>query len=303
MMNPDFWKAHYVIVTESEEIASTMRFDVFTSIGERLELVHFRRGQAEPNILISPGSGGHALIFAELAYCLYRAGFNVFIMPKHGGRTISELMVRHNDALDHIGKNFSAPIGVFSEGLGGFVTFYLALAKAPFRSAIYQNSPALLTEAKFHDSVLRGRRKVSARVAQLLSKLSPNIKIPISAYLGWRSLIDPKEPSHAIESRLVREGYLKDPDFDRSYPLSAVLSLLYTPPPAQLSELIMPTMFLVAVRGVGGTAYVDYLRDLYRRLPAASKKLVEVDGGAYWMLSHPQQAAAEIGGWFTHTLY
>ena len=46
-----------------------------------------------------------------------------------------------------------------------------------------------------------------------------------------------------IESRLVREGYLKDPDFNRSYPISAVLSLLYTPPPAQLSELIMPRCF------------------------------------------------------------
>jgi hypothetical protein len=28
----------------------------------------------------------------------------------------------------------SSPVGVFSEGLGGFVTFYLALANAPFRT-------------------------------------------------------------------------------------------------------------------------------------------------------------------------
>ena len=109
-----------IIATEPEEIVSTMRSDVFTSIGERRDLVHFRR-RANPNISISAGSGGHALVFAELAYCfcLYRDGFNVFIMPKHGGRTINELMVRHNDALHHIAKNFSAPIGVFSEGLGG----------------------------------------------------------------------------------------------------------------------------------------------------------------------------------------
>ena len=148
MKAPDFWKAHYVISTEPQKIASSMQSDVFTSIYDRFELVSFRRGQAEPNILISPGSGGHAFVFAELAYCLHRRGFNVFIMPKHGGRSINELMARHNDALDHIGRNFSAPIGVFSEGLGGLVTFYLALARAPFRSAVYQNSPAILTEAK-----------------------------------------------------------------------------------------------------------------------------------------------------------
>jgi hypothetical protein len=45
-----------------------------------------------------------------------------------------------------------------------------------------------------------------------------------------------------------------------------------------------------------------YVVDLYHRLPAAPKRLVEIDGSVYWMLSHPQQAATLIGDWFAATL-
>jgi hypothetical protein len=30
--------------------------------------------------------------------------------------------------------------------------------------------------------------------------------------------------------------------------------------------------------------------------------LVEIDGGVYWMLSHPRQAATVTAGWFADTL-
>jgi len=61
-------------------------------------------------------------------------------------------------------------------------------------------------------------------------------------------------------------------------------------------------MFLVALRGVGGSAYVAYLKDLYNHLPNVKKRLVEVDGSVYWMLSHPQEAADVICEWFDETL-
>jgi hypothetical protein len=95
---------------------------------------------------------------------------------------------------------------------------------------------------------------------------------------------------------------LHDPDFDTWYPLSAIISLLLTPPPQPLMALQIPTMFMVALRGVGGRAYVDYLKDLYNRLPNVKKRLVEVDGSVYWMLSHPKEAAQVIGEWFDETL-
>jgi hypothetical protein len=31
-------------------------------------------------------------VFAELAYRMYLRGYNIFIMPKHGGRTVAELV-------------------------------------------------------------------------------------------------------------------------------------------------------------------------------------------------------------------
>jgi phenylacetate-coenzyme A ligase PaaK-like adenylate-forming protein len=49
-------------------------------------------------------------------------------------------------------------------------------------------------------------------------------------------------------------------------------------------------------------ALVEYLKDLYQRLPIVEKQLVEVDGSVYWMLSHPKQAADVISAWFDETM-
>jgi len=128
------------------------------------------------------------------------------------------------------------------------------------------------------------------------------VKLLISSYLDWQELIDTKKGNRAIETRLVRDRYLHDPDFDRRYPLSAIMSLLLTPPPQPLAALQIPTMFLVALRGFGGDAFVEYAKDLYQRLPNVEKQLVEVDGSVYWMLSHPGEAARVISEWFDVTL-
>ena len=86
------------------------------------------------------------------------------------------------------------------EGLGGFGVFYLELADNLFKSAIYQNSPGLLTEKKFQNAIIRGRRKALMPFARFIFRISPQIKLPISSYLDWKELIDTKEPSRTIES-------------------------------------------------------------------------------------------------------
>ena len=102
----------------------------------------------------------------------------------------------------------------------------------------------------------------------------------------------------AVEHRLVVDGYLRDPDFDRWYPLSAVMSLLSSPPPGPLEQLATPAMFLVARRGPAPA----YIADLYRRLPAIRTQMVDIDGGVYWMLSHPQTATKIVCAWFDSSL-
>jgi enterochelin esterase-like enzyme len=67
-------------------------------------------------------------------------------MPKHGGRTVNQLMSRHLEVLQHIRAEFNDRIGLYGEGLGGYVAFYVALAHAPIVSLICQNAPAILTE-------------------------------------------------------------------------------------------------------------------------------------------------------------
>lgn len=297
----DYWKGHYVVESPVAEIEAHLDASRFISKAETIELVRFELSKTAPSVLISQGSGGHALIFAELAYQIFRAGYNVFIMPKHGGHSIEQLVVRHETALQHISANFNDRIGVYSEGLGGFVMFYLALARGPFKSGIYQNSPALLTERRFRNVVLPGWRKAWLPVLISLARVAPSMPIQISSYLNWKDLIDPDVINRHKEAHLV-DGFLGDPDFDRSYPASAVASLLFTPPPQPLSQLTIPSMFMISLRGFGGDAYVRYLDNLYERLPVATKCKREIDGGAYWMLSHPRQAANIICEWFQQTV-
>ncbi len=306
-MKHSYWKQHYVLETDADEIERHLQRTTFPSDGKQFELIYFKKEKNAPIILISQGSGGHSYIFAELGYHLHLRGYNVCIMPKHGGVTVRELMFRHTDALEYIATHFNDRIGVFAEGLGGFVVFYLALTESPMKSVAFQNAPAILTEEQFRAAVLQGegaahRRKIILPFGKLLLSIVPQLKLPISSYLDWQELIDTKEGNRAIETRLVRDGYLRDPDFDRWYPLSAIMSLLLTSPPQPLAALQIPTLFLVALRGFGGNAYVEYVKDLYQRLPNVKKQLIEVDGSVYWMLSHPREAAQVISEWFDVTL-
>lgn len=234
---------------------------------------------------------------------MHLRGYNVFVMPKHGGATVGELVRRHRDAIEHISGTYSERVGVFGEGLGGFAVFYLALSQGPIKSAVYQNSPAVVTEAQFLRAVSTGRgaarrRKLFLPALRILTRIAPWVPVPVSLYLDFEDLID-MEGSRERETRLVKDGYLRDPGFDRWYPLSAVMSLVSTAPPGPLSALDIPTMFLVPSRG---WADPSYLTDLYRRLPPIKKKFVEVNGGVFWMCSHPEQAATIICDWFDDTV-
>jgi pimeloyl-ACP methyl ester carboxylesterase len=226
-------------------------------------------------------------VFAELAYHLHLAGYNVFLMPKHGGRTIEQLLARHRAALEHISTQMDGPISVYGEGLGGYVVFYLALAHTPQVSSVAcQNSPAILTEPAYHQALLTDggpwrkaarRRRLLLPILTRLPKIAARVPVPVSTYLPWKDLIDTREDTRDVERRLVLYGYLTDPDFDRWYPLSAVMSLLTTPPPAPLDALTTPTMFLVASEGPTPT----YIGDLYARLPLTlSQKRLHTVGRA-----------------------
>src|SRR6266700_1368774 len=224
-MKQSYWKQYYVLETDADEIERNVQRTTFPSCGKQFELIYFEEGKNAPTILISPGSGGHAYVFAELGYQMHRRGYNVCIMPKHGGSTIRELMPRHKDALDYIATHFNDRIGVFAEGLGGYVVFYLALTQSLMKSVVFQNAPAILTEEKFRAAILQGkgaaqRRKIILPFAKLLLRIFPYVKLPISSYLDWKELIDTKEVNREVETRLVREGYFHDPGFDTWYPLS-----------------------------------------------------------------------------------
>lgn len=289
---------------DADEIERNIKLTHFVSAGKEFELVYFEKGKDAPNILISQGSGGHAYIFAELAYLMHLRGYNVFIMPKHGGQTINKLVIRHADALAHISNTFSDNIAVFAEGLGCYAVFYLALAGGVMKSMACLNGPAILTEDKFHKAILEGNDAITKRrrrlfpFIRLLGKLFPWITLPVYTYLDFPEMVDiEEEENRRIEEPIVH-SFNMDPDFDIRYLLSAIMSIVSTPPPRDLSVLGTPTMFLVPVRGF----FPSYFKDLYDRLPRIKKLLVEIDGGVFWMLSHPHQAAKIICDWFDGSL-
>lgn len=287
----EYWK-RYVVDSDANQIARAIKRMRFASYDD--ELIYFDRGPAQPSVLISPGSGGHALVFAELGFHIHAHGYNVFVMPKQGPRTIPELMRRHEDALRCIARRCNDRIGVFAEGLGGYAAFYLALAQGSMRSLVCQNAPAILTDPDFHRAVSEGEpfRALMMRLGPFLQRLAPTLKLPISTYLNFKRLIDSPREADTVAA------YARDPNFDRWYPISAVMSLVTTPPPAPLSNLKIPTMFLVPERGLAPA----YVKNLFARLPAIKKKLVCVDGGVFWMCSHPREAARVISSWFDESL-
>lgn len=160
----EFWQRHYMVRRDAQRIARHLRSFRVASAGDQLELLSLERARSACSVLISQGSGGPGHIFLELAEELYERRFNVFIMPKHGGRTVSELVVRHCDVLEGIRRAFNDRIGVYSEGLGGFVSFYAALAGGAMKSLICENSPAIMSELGHRDP------KVTVGVAHVESQ-------------------------------------------------------------------------------------------------------------------------------------
>lgn len=306
MKDPTYWKRHYVTAGSADEIERASIRVPFESDGFRHELVGFEQTRGARGILVSPGSGGHPFVFAELAHALHRRGFSVFIMPKHGGHTVDKLVRRHRDALATVATRCSS-VGLYGEGLGGYIAFYAALAGAPMRSLACENSPAILIDPAYHRALLTDggpwkraarRRRLIVPIARRVVRVAPWLPVPIAAYLDWRSLIDARASANRIERALVEDGYLGDRDFDRWYPLSAVMSLVSTPPARPVEQLSIPTMFVVASEG----PTPEYVRSLFARLGASTKRLLEVEGSVYWMLSHLDEATTHLSRWFGETL-
>lgn len=84
MKDTIYWK-RYPIKTDAEEILRHLTLETFVSSGKEFQLLALHNEQYSSCVLISLGSGGHAFVFAELAYMVYEKGYNVLVMPKQGG--------------------------------------------------------------------------------------------------------------------------------------------------------------------------------------------------------------------------
>jgi len=189
MKQQSYWKQHYVLETDADEVEKHLQRTTFLSGAKRYDLMYFEACKDSPSVLISPGSGpGH--VFTELAYHIHGSGYNVFMMPNNGGYTVRELMPIHEDALQHIASHWNDRIGGYAEGMGGFVLFYLALMQSPMKSVALQNAPAILTEEQFRAGFSQGRgvgslarvmakgRRAVLPLATALLKVVPGMRVP-----------------------------------------------------------------------------------------------------------------------------
>lgn len=300
MKDLTYWK-NYIYETDPVKIEKDVRQATFKSRGLNLSLKYFETNKDAPNILWITGAGCHSLYLAELEYHMHLKGYNVFGVDfqghgdsegKRGDFTINELVENCSDAAEYISSNFNRRIGPIGGSLGGMVTFYLGLAHGPVKSMICQ-LPGILTEKKFHDEVTK-KAKNFIPLGKLIAMLFPKVKIPTALFVDWKRLPE------TDREREILDKYMKDPDIVKWCTIRAAMSQISTPPPNPIDELKMPTMFLAPRRDKAMS--ISYVRDLYDRLPPIKKKFVEVDGGHYWLVSHPVEAAKMFCDWFEETL-
>lgn len=299
--NKNYWK-RYPLYTHPELIERCVSIEVFTSCGKEFELLRFYKNASAENVLISPGVASHAFVFAELGYLIHQLGYNVFIMPKHGGHDVPKLIKRHEDAVQQLNTKYASGTHLYGEGLGGIVAFYLALSRTSnIKTIICENAPAILTDRAFHEAVNNhgatgNRVRLLLPLFKILTRLFPSLKVSIKTCLDWEKFIDfNNEDNRNIEKQLVR-AYKDDPDFDRSYSLKTMRSFVRTPPSRDLSSFDLHVMFILAKRGIAP----EYFENLYKRLPTKHKLLEKVNGGFFWMISHPQEAASLIVNWISN---
>ena len=300
MKAPDYWK-NYLYETDTEEIESNLGQTIFKSRGLNLSLKYFEKNRNTPNILLISGTGGYSLFGADMMYEMYLRGYNVFGIDlqghgdsegEKGDFTMDELVENCRNAVKYISANYNDRIGVIGPSMGGMITFYLGLAHDPVKSIFCQN-PGIVTEKMFQDEVTK-KVKGILPLFKLLVRLLPKVKIPTSLYVDFKGF-----PENEREREILKK-FMNDPDIVKWYTLRASLSQILTPPPNPVEELEIPTMFLVPKRD--RLTSVSYVRNLYDRLPANKKQFIEVDGGHWWMLSHPKEAAKVICDWFDETI-
>ena len=299
MKAQNYWK-NYVYQTDAEEIETNLRQATFKARGLNLSLKYFETSKNAPNVLLVVGTGCYSLYLAELGYHIHLRGYNVFGIDfqghgdSDGGKgefTIDELVENCSDAAKYISSIFNNRIGASGFSLGGFVTFYLGLTHGPVKSILCQN-PGILTERRFQNEVTKLNRIIP--IARFLASFLPKMKVPTKRYVDFMGLAETEGERKHVEI------YMNDPDIVKHYTLRAAISQISTPPPHPIGELKAATMFLAPTKDK--LMSVSYVRDLYDRLPPIKKKFLEVNGGHYWMSSHPREAANVICDWFDETL-
>ncbi len=257
-----------------ENLIDEFEYGFTYSDGLKIHLDILETDSNAPTIVFIPGTAVYSLCYAELLATIAAGGYNVIGFDprghgrsegKRGDYTIEELIRDTQSVITYAIEHFNAQVSLLGSSQGGITAFYVAAIDDRITSAVCQNFADLsLTETSCL-SRLPWLTRLSKPLLNPITKLIPNINIPIATYLDLS-----KEKVKHFGS--VQDFLKQDPLAIQTVSLRALQSLSTCELPKAIDKIDTPLMIIQP--GKDNIFPVSYTRKLFAKLKC--KKRLEI---------------------------
>ena len=270
-----------------------------TSRGLRLNVEIYAGDDAQPAIVLVPGTGKPARFYRSFLERLQAAGFSVLGLDpqghglsegKRGDFTIEELVENLRDTLSFALDQVGPRVGLLGTSQGALVVLYTLADDDRATSAICHNAVLPYEPDSRRVNVSRFSRRVRPYV-KYAARLLPGYRVPIRRYLPLDRIYDDLELGARLES---------DPLVTRSYTLRSFASLATARPARPIEQITTPTLFLSAEHD--RLFPIDYVRSIYDRLTCTKEFTVIPETGHMLFVEYADQSLPAVADWFGRTL-
>lgn len=244
------------------------------SDGIKIHLDILETDKNAPTVVFIPGTAVYSLCYAELLGAIATGGYNVVGFDprghgrsggKRGDYTIEEIMRDTQNVISYAIEHFNSKVSLLGSSQGGITAFYVAAIDDRITSAVCQNFADLSLSETSCLSRLPWLTRLSKPLLSSVTKLIPNINIPISAYLDLS-----KEKVKHFGS--VHDFLKQDPLAIQTVSLRALHSLSTCQLPKAIEKIDTPLMIIQP--GKDNIFPVSYTRKLFAKLKC--KKRLEI---------------------------
>ncbi|MGB1205587.1 MAG: alpha/beta hydrolase [Chitinophagales bacterium] len=227
-----------------------------------------------PTVVFIPGTAVYSLCYAELLATVAAGGYNVIGFDprghgrsggKRGDYTIEELMRDTQNVVSYAIEQFNSEVSLLGSSQGGITAFYVAAIDDRIKSAVCQNFADLSLSETACLSRLPWLTRLSKPLLSPITKLIPNISIPIASYID---LSKEKVKHFGTVSNFLKQ----DPLAIENVSLRALHSLSTCQLPKAIEKIDTPLMIIQP--GKDNIFPVSYTRKLFAKLKC--KKRLEI---------------------------